>query len=72
MELAGVGDRRGNLVQRVAVVAVLARATGKTTIFRSDDGSVFVYDEQRDRKPRQTIRTRISPDGRIGRPVTLV
>jgi hypothetical protein len=67
----GVEDRRSNVVQRVAVVTVLARATGTPSIFRTEDGSVFVYDDQRDRTPPVTVRTMISPDGRIGAPVRL-
>jgi hypothetical protein len=70
-ESAVAVDRRSNIVQRAAVTAVLARAKGSASIFRADDGSVFVYDEQRDRIPPLTVRTMVTIEGLVRPPVIL-
>jgi hypothetical protein len=59
-------ERRENVVQRAAVVRVLARASGPTSLFRADSGTVFVYEERRHWTPPATLRTSISPEGVIG------
>jgi hypothetical protein len=61
-----LAERRENIVQRAAVVRVLSRATGPTSLFRSGEGTVFVYEEHRDWMPPTTLRTKITPDGMIG------
>jgi hypothetical protein len=68
---AGLANRRSNIIQRAAVVAVLARARGTTSISRADDGSVFVYDELRGSERPVTVRTKITPDGAVLPPVQL-
>ena len=56
-------ERRVNQAQRAAVDQVLARAQGRTRIVPGRDGSVFVYEEQRESPAPGTRRWRVLATG---------
>jgi len=64
---AGVSERRANIIQRTAVVAVLAKTRGKTSLVRADDGAVYIYEKHCE----ATIRLRVAPNGAVSSPVVL-
>jgi hypothetical protein len=66
-----IRERRANRTQRNAVEDVLRSATGKTALLRTDDGSVFVYDEHREWQPPTTLRVRITTSGDVEPPERL-
>jgi hypothetical protein len=58
-------NRRRNHAQRATVDRLTAEAVGDITVLRIGDGSVFVYDLQRDERPPVTVRRRVAPDGEV-------
>ena len=61
-------DRRKNKSQRAAVERVVKTASARTSVMRTGDGSVFVFEDHRDWSPPTTLRTRITKSGVIQKP----
>ena len=61
-------ERRHNSAQRAAVERLLDQARGDAKVVVGRDGSVFVYDEQRDAPAPGTRRVRVLATGETDAP----